>query len=773
MSLKEEALAFLRQTQRICFEAGDSHGLLEAMAEESSWIDGHGQILCREAAQTDGARHQENARLIGCFQSRSVKCRSLSDTVCLVYGQGCAAAGGRDNPDGMDCFTAICIRTEAGMKLAHLHVSKVGQEETVCNGTENGSFEAGENQWGLARSGQDFVSLAEHIPGGAHQCLNDPWFTLITMSNSFLDMFGYSREEIREQFHNRFLEMIYPDDRPALFRALKRQLAQGDTVKIEYRVQRKDGNLLWILDNGKLSKSAAGESLYCTLIDITQQRREQEELRLSLERHQIIMDQAADIIFEWDIEKDTLLFSKNWRKKFGYDPISQRISEGIPDSPNIHPDDMPAFIKIMEDTSAGVPYSETEFRIRDAVGNFIWCRIRATTQYNFSGRPVKAVGVIVDIDVDKRQREILMDQAQRDPLTGLFNKGTVKKRVEEQLSRGIGGALLLIDLDNFKQVNDQYGHLCGDAVLSDTASALSRQFRADDIVGRIGGDEFLAFLPGLRAEKAAEKGKRIQEALGRITVHGGSGVSCSVGAAFAPGDGADYYSLYRCADRALYLVKSRGKGGYAAYEPTLCAVLVPEGVVRSAVGTVIDSDSGSVDEMLGQYSFRMLYNALDTETAVQQILEIVGRAYNVSRAYIFESSEDGKLCSNTFEWCNTGIASEIDHLQNLSYVDDLGDYLTNFDENGIFYCKDTRSLHPDLYKILAPQGICSILQCAIRDDGEFRGYVGFDECRENRFWTKEQIDSLTLIANVLSTFLLKLRFKERLRRIERMAKGGQ
>lgn len=105
------------------------------------------------------------------------------------------------------------------------------------------------------------------------------------------------------------------------------------------------------------------------LLDITKQKGEREELRLTLERHQIIMDQTTDIIFEWDIAKDAQTFSANWRKKFGYEAIRDSISQRIPMSENIHPNDMPAFIKIMVDSAAGILYSETEFRIRDSYGS--------------------------------------------------------------------------------------------------------------------------------------------------------------------------------------------------------------------------------------------------------------------------------------------------------------------------------------------------------------------------------------------------------------------
>lgn len=285
-------------------------------------------------------------------------------------------------------------------------------------------------------------------------------------------------------------------------------------------------------------------------------------------------------------------------------------------------------------------------------------------------------------------------------------------------------------------------------------------------MGRIGGDEFLVYLPEIAEKKeAATKIRGLLTALGKLKpMRDAKPISCSIGAAFFPKREVDYFTLYKCADSALYKIKSQGKNNFAFYDPAKCESEVPCGLSATAVGG-IDSEtenlSDAVGDKLAQYTFRMLYNSIDVNTAVEHLLEIVGRAYDVSRVYIFESSEDGRTCSNTFEWCNTGVPPEIDKLQNIDYEKDLGGYLLNFDENNIFYCKDIHELHPDLYGILAPQGICSILQCTIMDDGVFKGYVGFDECRENRSWTKPQIASLTLISNVLSTFLLKLRLKER------------
>lgn len=149
---------------------------------------------------------------------------------------------------------------------------------------------------------------------------------------------------------------------------------------------------------------------------------------------------------------------------------------------------------------------------------------------------------------------------------------------------------------------------------------------------------------------------------------------------------------------------------------------------------------------------------------MSSILEIVGQQYDVSRVYIFENTENDRCCANTYEWCNEGVEPQKDKLSCVSYEDKLsGNYLDNFNEEGIFYCPDIRTLPKYYYDILASQGIKSLLQCAIRDNGVIKGYVGFDECRQNRYWTREQIDALVFISEILSIFLLKDRVKDALK----------
>ena len=235
----------------------------------------------------------------------------------------------------------------------------------------------------------------------------------------------------------------------------------------------------------------------------------------------------------------------------------------------------------------------------------------------------------------------------------------------------------------------------------------------------------------------------------------GAGLTCSVGVAMAPTNGIAYQELFHAADKALYQAKKLGKNRFAFYD-----VESTIDQVNTAVSQRIDSNENAdtlAERSLINYVFHRLYQSGDVIGTIDALLGIIGKQVNVSRVYIFENDAENMYCRNTFEWCNAGISPEIQNLQNISYETDIPGYEKNFDERGIFYCPDVRKLPKEQYEILEPQGIKSMLQCAIRDNGQFRGYVGFDENVEQRFWTKDQIETLSFLAEVLSLFLLKHR----------------
>lgn len=612
--------------------------------------------------------------------------------------------------------------------------------------------------------------LSDHILTDAvYSCRNDRDFTLLKVHGNVNTLGGYTLEEITNHFGGGLIGLVHPEDREMVRREFHEQLKRGTEVKLEFRLLRKDGTVSWVLDKSRLITDGHGsEYLLSAITDITHFKRDNERLFDQLERYEIILAQTENVLFEWDMATDKVDYSNTWEKIFGFAPIRDRMRANLVGGTHFHPDDLPLVLDGIGNIENGSPYEMVEARIATAKGRYLWCRLRATALRDAEGNLVKIAGVIINIDAEKQEARALQDRAERDSLTKLLNKDAGRRQAQEYFSRfpeGVNSALMIIDLDDFKLVNDRYGHLFGDSVLTKAAREIKKLFRNQDIVARIGGDEFMVVMRGVSDRALVES--RCQRLLAIFqsifkTQQYELPMSCSIGIALSPEHGKDYYDLFNRADQALYWAKKQGKNGYVFYDEDREKNLFQSGAA-SAVNNRIDSDEepGLADDNLVRYAFQRLYSSKNVQRSVNDILELVGRKLNVSRVYVFENSEDNRYCSNTFEWCNEGIEPQIQNLQNISYDEDIAGYVDMYNEQGIFYCPDINELPGNIYDIVAPQGIKSLLHCAIREGGVFRGYIGFDECAQLRYWTKEQIQTLTYFAEMLSLFLLKQRKHEK------------
>ncbi|MDO4573270.1 MAG: GGDEF domain-containing protein, partial [Clostridia bacterium] len=183
---------------------------------------------------------------------------------------------------------------------------------------------------------------------------------------------------------------------------------------------------------------------------------------------------------------------------------------------------------------------------------------------------VKAFVIYTNIDASRREREELAAAAERDSMTGLYNHATTERRIREKLAQDTGErcALLILDLDDLKSINDTQGHAEGDRALMAVAGILQKHFRSTDIIGRIGGDEFLVLLTDI-SSAATLRGvmdslvRKVSEA--RVGLQNRVALHCSVGIAFGMAGLDDFETLYRQADRALYYIKRSGKNDFAFY----------------------------------------------------------------------------------------------------------------------------------------------------------------------------------------------------------------
>ena len=314
-------------------------------------------------------------------------------------------------------------------------------------------------------------------------------------------------------------------------------------------------------------------TVVCYFLYMRNQRFKQLERKMHLESindesYRMIMEQTDDIIFEYDTKDKTYFHTTNFRKNFGYEPTITGFLGSLKFD-YVHPDDVVRFAELYEQMKKDRKLAEAEVRIIDSEGEYLWTRIYMLGVFDQDGRLARVIGKIVNIDEKKKELQYLKEMAVMDSATGVYNKQTTEDMIKAFLTGdGKHGkhAMLMIDIDDFKGINDDHGHRVGDSVISALGVELNHIFRASDIKGRIGGDEFMILMKDIEGiDLIVNKA----EAIGQIFMNSEVdenkkiAVTASIGIAIYDKDGSTYEELYEAADRALYNCKSFQKGTFA------------------------------------------------------------------------------------------------------------------------------------------------------------------------------------------------------------------
>jgi diguanylate cyclase (GGDEF)-like protein/PAS domain S-box-containing protein len=232
-----------------------------------------------------------------------------------------------------------------------------------------------------------------------------------------------------------------------------------------------------------------------------------------------------------------------------------------------HPDDRQADLDAAWEILEGrTDTHQTEKRFVLPDGSVVWALANLTFLRDEAGRPLSWVGQFQDVTERRRQEAELQHLADHDPLTGLLNRRAFERALDQHLARvrryGVQGALLMIDLDGFKAVNDQHGHETGDAVLAGVAERLRARLRTSDLVARLGGDEFAALLPAADQAEAEHVARVAVEVVRDLSPAAGPPVTASVGAVVIAEPDLRPHIVRREADRAMYAAKRAGRDGH-------------------------------------------------------------------------------------------------------------------------------------------------------------------------------------------------------------------
>ena len=351
--------------------------------------------------------------------------------------------------------------------------------------------------------------------------------------------------------------------------------ASGGPPLMEQRWRRMDGGEVPVQVSAGAITWEGRPATQVLLRDITEQQRIQDALRISNERLKLAIEGSGEGIWDWDIRNDRYHFSENLKRMMDWDPENgsgEDIKEAL--RRRIHPDDLPRIRAALLAYIDGRESAYTcEFRVRRADGVWLWMLSRGIiVARDDNGTPLLMTGTTSDISAKKQADERIWHHANFDALTGLPNRRLFRDRLDQEVRKaarsGRQVALLFIDLDRFKQVNDLLGHDAGDLLLAQCANRIKGCVRESDTVARLGGDEFTVILTApespARVEHVCQKILHTLESpfpIGKEVAY----MSGSIGVTLYPNDATTSEELIRKADQAMYAAKNAGKNQFSYF----------------------------------------------------------------------------------------------------------------------------------------------------------------------------------------------------------------
>ncbi len=413
-----------------------------------------------------------------------------------------------------------------------------------------------------------YRSLVEDLPLATYVDALDTTSSNIYTSPQIEKLLGYSREEWLAN-PDLFPKTLHPDDRERVLAEHARTYETGEPLRSEYRVTAKDGRVVWIQDEAVIVRDAGGDPLFMQgyMLDLTDRKQSERALRESEERFRQLFENARDMVCSLDESGRFTAINRAGEAITGY---SSAEILGMSFEKLIAPEDVPRARGRFEWTmSGGVEAEIEEFEVVRKDGSRTTLEVSYSRSETLGGAQLELIAR--DVTERKRLEQELRQHAFYDSLTGLANRMLFWDRVTHALARRQGSAaVLFVDLDDFKNVNDSFGHPAGDRLLAEIADRLRACARPTDTCGRLGGDEFALLLEDVSAPgPAIQAAERILAALeAPIRLHGAEvSVGASIGIALQSSQTEETSEILRNADIAMYSVKARSKNGYGLFEP--------------------------------------------------------------------------------------------------------------------------------------------------------------------------------------------------------------
>lgn len=354
----------------------------------------------------------------------------------------------------------------------------------------------------------------------------------------------------------------------------------------------------------------------------------------------------------------------------------------------------------------------------------------------------------------------LWEAAHIDALTKLYNRYGMETWITQRLKEKDAddqAAMLVLDVDNFKYINDTFGHMLGDALLVDIADMIRTLFPDDFFCGRIGGDEYQIFALNISKDiicaKAETLCKKIKEKYEKE--HQDYNISISIGIAFSEENrGQDYAELYKMADLALYQAKEEGKNGYMLYGDNMTKKPTQISQEHRHEKQIIQlGESGfSVTKVLLDSVIDELNLKEDPQTTIEKVSKLIVDSFDVSRAYASCYTRDEMHIGRSYFYAQNDDYNITPHLamSGREYEKKC------FNSDGIFFCTDIEKSVEPVKSELKRMKVQTLLQVLIYKDGKIIGTLGINNCGYKRLWLQNEIEIIHTIGKLLTDTIYQL-----------------
>lgn len=505
------------------------------------------------------------------------------------------------------------------------------------------------------------ISIANATTGG-----------FVKTNQKYCDIVGYCLSELE---HLDLASLTHPDDRE-LQNKMTQALCSGDVSEynIQKRYIRKDQTITWVdITCTALWKVGDEPTSHISIVqDINDKKLAEIALKESEERWGFALDGSNQGVWDLNLKINQIFLSPRCKEMLGYSEseISSDMDEWVK---LIHPDDIPCLVSSRLAALEGTAKSfENEHRKFTAEGKWKWIQVKGmVVDRNEQGAPLRVIGTYTDISERKQIEAEVLQLAHYDRITNLPNRTLFLDRLNQDIEKSNRNnkpiALMMLDLDRFKEVNDTLGHHRGDLLIKLIAERLSSCIRETDTIARLGGDEFMFILTNLNqiadADKIAKKVLEIVAEPCQIDGHIAY-VTASIGITLCPADSIDADTLLKHADQAMYDAKNNGRNRYSYFTPLM---------QKAAVEKV--NLANQLRHALARNEFRLLYqpivnlNSLQVHKAEALIRWHPSEQEQVSPAMFIPIAEETGLIIEIGEWVFKEAAKAIKSCRQRIYPD--------------------------------------------------------------------------------------------------------